>query len=701
MNTILRILTGIAFIVGTTLPSAQGQVLNFEDTWKKFLQEEKTVNISQIARPSKNETYMYLRWCLMFANNHFCANKIEQAEELMMEIEMIGPKAYGPIPGFAMRYDDLVAKIKAYHAVDALWTRFLRRHDVTLRELDIDRATEVCELGTLAKHRFMLAQAHFCAGDEDKAREDFERRVMILAERTSLKIEDVDGLPAEISRFKVIFKSLTDVNLAWKDFMVTGQSIGFDPTPLEKNCNPIPAIKGHILKAASNVCELGTEALVDIDRLRSAASQSLPRDVTDKIAWLKNQVATYDADLALLDRAWKEFMTRDTLRQGIDYPHELCRAESQIRSWILDGAVDPCNLGQERLERVKQLRAQKNPVLDASTLSGIRKLEQRIQNLDADIRQLDRLWATFIAADDTLNGSFTLLPSYCDATAQIKAWTMLGHFDPCSAGHTLMGKIVKLRRESGVDLAQDVVCSISRLDAKIWDCRYWELVAEAKRLTEAERNTFGPLSATVMEGELNSGQHPCFTTVSYMPMSFVGIRYLITAELCEQSGDGMIGYPALYRQMVSWVQQEVLGRYCEGRMRCTEEFYVYAEGHTEGGKFPGARYFKDLDIPIKTPYLKNDEKESVTLGTRKAITTELKSNHDLAVARAWAAKEELEGFGVDVIIGTWEHSKYETGQEFKVVKVELNLVNLLMDFYEKTLARLLQESGIGERPDAC
>ncbi len=701
MNTILRILTGIVLFLGTALPATQAQVMNFEDTWKKFLQEEKTVNISQITRPSKSETYMYLRWCLMFANNNFCANSIERAEELMMEIEMIGPKAYGPIPGFALRYDDLTAKIKAYHAVDGLWTRFLRRHDVSLRELDIEKATEVCELGTLAKHRFMLAQAHFCNGDEEKAREDFERRVMILAERTSLKIEDVDGLPEEIARMRIIFNSLTDVNIAWKDFLITGQSIGFDPTPLEKNCNPIPAIKGHILKAASNVCELGAESLIDIDRLRSAASQALPRDVSDKITWLKTQVATYDADLALLDRAWKEFMTRDSLRMGIDYPHELCRAEAQIRSWILDGAKDPCSLGQERLERVKQLRFQKNPTLDASTLSGIRKLEERIKNLDADIRQLDRLWSTFIAADDTLNGSFTLLPSYCDAAAQIKAWTMLGHFDPCGEGHNIMGKILKLKRESGIELSQDVVCSVSRLDAKIWDCRYWELVAEAKRLTEAERNKFGPLSATVMEGDLNSGEHPCFTTVSYLPMSFVGIRYLITAELCEQQGDGMIGYPALYQHMVSWVQKEVLGRYCEGQMRCTEEFYVYAEGHTEGGKFPGARYFKELDIPTKTPYLKNDDEESVTLGTRKQITTELKSNHDLAVARAWAAKEELDAFGVDVIIGTWEHSKYETGPEYRVVKVELNLVNLFMDFYEKTLARLLLESGIGERPDEC
>lgn len=701
MNPLLRILPVIALLLGTCLPGAQSQVINFEDTWKKFLQEEKTVNVSQIPQPSKSETYMYLRWCLMFANNNFCANNIERAEELMMEIEMIGPKAYGPIPGFAMRYDDLAAKIKAYHAVDALWTRFLRRHDVTLRELDIDKATEVCELGTLAKHRFMLAQAHFCNGDEEKAREDFERRVMILAERTSLKIEDVDGLPEEIGRFKVIFKSLTDVNLAWKDFLVTGQSIGFDPTPLEKNCNPIPAIKGHILKAASNVCELGTEALEDIDRLRSAASQALPRDVADKISWLKEQVATYDAELASLDRAWKEFMTRDSLRRGIDYPHELCRPEAQIRSWILDGVQDPCAIGQERLDRINQLRLDKKPQLDASTISGIRKLETRIKNLDGDVRQLDRLWSTFISAGDTLTGSFTLLPSYCDPVAQIKALTIRGHFDPCREGHTIMGQILRISRESNVTLSEDVTCSISRLDAKIWDCRYWEIVAEAKRLTEEERNKFGPLSATVMEGELNAGQHPCFTTVSYLPMSFVGIRYLISTDLCEEQGDGMIGYPALYRDIVAWVQREVLGRYCEGRMRCTEEFYVYAEGHTEGGKFPGATYFEELDIPAKTVYLRNDDKESVTLETRKSISTELKSNLELAIARAWAARQELEAFGVQVLIGTWEHSKYETGQEYKTVKVELNLVNLFMDFYEKTLARLLEESGIGERPEEC
>ena len=80
MNPLLRILPVIALLLGTCLPGAQSQVINFEDTWKKFLQEEKTVNVSQIPQPSKSETYMYLRWCLMFANNNFCANNIERAE---------------------------------------------------------------------------------------------------------------------------------------------------------------------------------------------------------------------------------------------------------------------------------------------------------------------------------------------------------------------------------------------------------------------------------------------------------------------------------------------------------------------------------------------------------------------------------------------------------------------------------------------
>ena len=74
---------------------------------------------------------------------------------------------------------------------------------------------------------------------------------------------------------------------------------------------------------------------------------------------------------------------------------------------------------------------------------------------------------------------------------------------------------------------------------------------------------------------------------------------------------------------------------------------------------------------------------------------------ELGIARAWTVKSQLDFMGVPITIGAYEHPETEKGGEFRRIEIELNITNLLLDFYEKLLAKLLEESGIGERPEAC
>ncbi|MBL4650194.1 MAG: hypothetical protein JKY03_10715, partial [Aureispira sp.] len=46
----------------------------------------------------------------------------------------------------------------------------------------------------------------------------------------------------------------------------------------------------------------------------------------------------------------------------------------------------------------------------------------------------------------------------------------------------------------------------------------------------------------------------------------------------------------------------------------------------------------------------------------------------------------------------YEHPSGEKGGEFCRIEIELNITNLMLDFYEKTLKELIKESGIGGRP---
>ena len=83
------------------------------------------------------------------------------------------------------------------------------------------------------------------------------------------------------------------------------------------------------------------------------------------------------------------------------------------------------------------------------------------------------------------------------------------------------------------------------------------------------------------------------------------------------------------------------------------------------------------------------------------MTNSLKNNMELGIARAWTVKKQLDFMGVPITIGAYEHPKEEKGGEYRSVEIELNITNLLLDFYEKRLNELVEESGIGEQPEEC
>ena len=176
------------------LPLVQAQFVNFQDTWKEFLSDEKTSNISKLTKPSSKEVIDYSKYCLMYANTYFCGGNIGDSEEQMEEIRNIGANAYNQISGFKERFEDLELKIKAYHKVNRLWKIFLIKRNVRLEDLEIEAATQVCEKGTLAKYFHMATYASYCQKDLAKAKDYFENRVLKLVERTSLNVSDVDGL---------------------------------------------------------------------------------------------------------------------------------------------------------------------------------------------------------------------------------------------------------------------------------------------------------------------------------------------------------------------------------------------------------------------------------------------------------------------------------------------------------------------------
>ncbi|MEM1322337.1 MAG: hypothetical protein AAGG75_18890 [Bacteroidota bacterium] len=689
----------IAFFLLT--PQIQAQFVNFEETWKEFLANDKTSNISKLTQPSKDDKVDYAKYCLMFGTTHFCAGELDTSEELISDIKQLGPELYGSIPGFKERFDDLELKISAYHKIDRLWKRFLIHRDVSLGELEIDAAGRVCEKGTLAKYSYMRSYAHYCEGDLKKAKGAFENRVLKLVERTSLKIEDVNGLKKEVDKCKKLYAGLSKLDAAWGKYESGKESEGFSTELPLIPCYPLPSIKAHLLEAASDLCSKGDPMLKKIKKLQKNNSHPIEGKLAEGLKWLEEEVGKYNGDLSVLNEAWKEFVPTDTLNDGVNFGFDYCRTEDRLKAYVMNGMVNICTQGEEMLTKIATIWQEEEPELSQETNDKIEKLINTYQGYQSELDTLNSVWGEFIELEDTLLRPAPLAGFYCDKIAQVQAWLIRGHLSPCDQGQQYLDRIDNLKAAHQLDLDEEVACRLLRLRGKVYQCRYIELVIQARTETHAERERFGPASATIMEGDLNSDKLPCPTTVQYQPLGNIGIQYIISTFLCQDIDLAKMGDPEYYKKIASWVDSEVLQKYCEANMRCKEDFFIYLEGHTDGHAFKGARYKKSLDIPEGTAFTHFLEGEALEKTTEREITTSLRSNMELGIARAWTVKNQLDFMQVPIRVGAYEHPEDEKGGEYRRIEIELNITNLLLDFYEKKLQTLIEESGIGERPGTC
>ena len=402
-----------------------------------------------------------------------------------------------------------------------------------------------------------------------------------------------------------------------------------------------------------------------------------------------------------LEKAWNEFVPSDTITSGIEYMFEYCQKDAQIKAYTIYGTVHACDKGAEMLEKIAQIQEEHNPKLDKTTTEKITNLENKLKKYDADFAALENLWATFIENNDTLTEAYSLAGFYCDKIAQVKSWTIKGMMNECKMGQQYINLIDDLQQSHNLQFDDELECRVLRLRQEVWDCRYWELVLQARKETHAERERFGPPSAQIMEGDLNSDKQPCQTTVVYNPLGNIGIKYVITTFLCQEIDLAKMGDPEYYKKIAAWVDNEVLQKYCEASMRCKEDFFIYLEGHTDGHEFKGARYKKSLDIPEGTAFTHFVGQDTLEKTTERELTNSLRSNMELGIARAWTVKNQLDFMGVPITIGAYEHPSDEKGGEYRRIEIELNITNLLLDFYEKRLNELLVASGIGERPENC
>ncbi|MBK7408562.1 MAG: hypothetical protein IPJ40_11190 [Saprospirales bacterium] len=379
------------------------------------------------------------------------------------------------------KMEELETKIEAYHSMDAIWKRFLRTNEVTSEELEaVTAAKTTCEKRTLAKYSYMTAYYHFCQGDISKSKNIFENRTLKLTEKTSLRVQDVEGLASAAAKMKSMFQDMSKLDIAWKTYVKTGVSPGFDIELPLFPCYPIPNMKELVLNGVLDVCNSGPAMLERIKKLQAESGVTPDKELAEKVKELETAIEKNDRNLAALNEAWDAFIP-DNRVKNIDYGYEYCTVEPLIRAYILDGYTYVCGLAEERLEKIDSIARSQTVVLDEITMTKISELAALYEQYQSNGLKIEKIWRKFVAKGDKLSENYQSTDLYCDNIQQVKDWTMKGLSGTCEDGYLYLDKIEAFQETFEFNFMEELECRVQNLRIKVWDCRY-QLLEELARI---------------------------------------------------------------------------------------------------------------------------------------------------------------------------------------------------------------------------
>lgn len=468
------LIVSIFFISSTAFT----QTVNFDETWKEFLVNNKISNMSELVTPNKIfEKPKYAKYLLMNLNSSFCQSDVEDAENLMAELQGMETEIHQSIPGFVEKKDDLDAKIKAYHSMDEIWKRFLQTRTVTLDELEaVTAAKTSCEKRTLAKYSYMTAYYHFCQGNVPRSKDIFENRTLRLTEKTTLRVRDVQGLAEEVAAMKSMYQHMEQLDAVWKTYVQSGVSPGFDVELPLYPCNPAPNIKALILNGVLDLCNAAPKALEEIKQLQAESGITLERELAQKVKELEAAVKEKNSGLAALNEAWNAFIPDNQVRHMGKFGYEYCTKEALIRAYVMTGFAYVCEMAEEMLLKIDSLQRPEITPLAPITMTKINELAAISEKYQADGRTVERLWDKFVAQGDVLNESYQSADRYCDNIQQVKDWTIRGLTASCDQAHPYLEQIEAFQQTFEFSFTEELECRVQKLRIKVWECRYNALV---------------------------------------------------------------------------------------------------------------------------------------------------------------------------------------------------------------------------------
>ena len=703
MKLTLNHLFCLIIALGFTLPTAFGQLANFDKTWEEFLKDDKISSVSELVKPPKTDKRNYAKYCLIYAKVRFCNSKVTEAEQYLAEIEAIGDAQYGAIPGFRKKHTYIKTMLSAYHKTDELWETFLINHSVDLGELaEAKDALRVCDKGTLAKYTYMEAYGYYCSGNVAQATNRFDNRVLAIVDRTSLRMSDVNGLSGEVKNMRSLITAVHKLDDEWDNFIRTGKTRGFTTDIPVFDCNKTPLIKAYILEAASDLCGKGEDQLKKIRRLQRSSNVQMDGELTARVKWLEGEVGGGSGDLAALNNAWKELMDYNWVDNPVGIDGKYCEKENNIKAFIMYGVINDCFEGPEMIEKSEAFQRKYNLTLSSDVAQKLQFLKDKIDQNNQNTVDLGNIWKEFVENGDTMEREFELSALYCDKISQVTSWVIKGHFDHCDQGEHYLDLIEKMVTDSDLRISEELECRIQRLKVKIWNCQIDQLHRETQLNLLEERENLARTTSKNLEDALNSGLG-CKSVIEYEmtdTMGF-GMVFSLTTNVCRNTDLAKLTEKEYIKNVSDWINNDLIAPYCRESDACVDDFYIYIIGHASGGSLRKETYTGLYAIPSESPYMHITNGKEVETATTREINDELRNKEELAFARAFTVNYQLEDVAeAPIYLAAQDHS--ETGSQYDKIEIRVNLTNLLKEKFHTDFQKAVKNAGlVGGRPDNC
>lgn len=440
-----------------------------DPVWEKFLNNKTSVSKEDVeAYPEAKkicERGTLCKYFYMISHDHFCQKELEQAREVFdTRIRRLVATTFNPddIEGLGV---EVARMTKFWDAMDELtpaWEAYM--------ETDISPGMQAempvidCYVIPNMKACILKATYDICGVGEK-----------MLTKLKDLKRKSTYPIPADIidkmafieEEVRVIKKDLAIVNTYWKKFTQTGTLPSDVAYKYEFACDREAEVKAYLMDGFMDPCMKGKEALENISRVRKKYKPALASVTMDKFKELKALVTVSSGDITVLKEAWEDFLPDNALSSDYDLSFDYCDKLAEIQSFIIDGTVNVCEKGQQRLDDIENVLDENEVAIDAQTQEKLDALVAKSGKLEAKHEVLNKAWEYLLENDEVSDDYEYDYEFPCNREMDVKAYLLDGYTNPCLSGKYGLTEVEKVMSKYNPKLSEETLSQMKKLKSRL------------------------------------------------------------------------------------------------------------------------------------------------------------------------------------------------------------------------------------------